>query len=63
MKKQLIAAATVATIGVAGLTTGAVFATTDSDSSTNDPMSGLVSAIATKFNLKTSDVQAVFDEQ
>jgi len=63
MKKQLMEAATVATIGVAGLTTGAVFATTDSDSSTNDPMSGLVSAIATKFNLKTSDVQAVFDEQ
>lgn len=63
MKKRLIAAATAVTMGVAGLSTGAVFATTDSDSSTNDPMSGLVSAIATKFNLKSSDVQAVFDEQ
>lgn len=29
----------------------------------NNPMSGLVNAIATKFNLKPTDVQAVFDEQ
>lgn len=62
MKKRLLAAATVATIGVAGLSTGAAFATTDSDSS-SDPMNSLVTAIAEKFNLKTADVQAVFDEQ
>lgn len=63
MKRKLLTAAAVATIGVAGLSTGAAFATTDSDPSTNDPTSGLVSAIATKFNLRTTDVQAVFDEQ
>jgi len=62
MKKRLMTAAAAARIGVAGLSTGAVFATTESSSST-DPMSNLVSAIATKFNLKTTDVQAVFDEQ
>jgi len=62
MRKRLIAAATVATIGVAGVTSGAAFATTQTDGST-DPMNSLVSAIAEKFNLKTSDVQAVFDEQ
>lgn len=62
MKKKLLTAAAVATIGVAGLGTGAAFAVSDSDGS-SDPMSSLVSAIATKFNLKTSEVQAVFDEQ
>lgn len=62
MKKRILTAAAVATIGIAGLSTGAAFATTNTDSP-NDPMSGLVSAIASKFNLKAADVQAVFDEQ
>lgn len=62
MRKRLLAAATVATIGVAGVTGGAAFATTQTDGST-DPMSSLVGAIASKFNLETSEVQAVFDEQ
>jgi hypothetical protein len=62
MRKRLLAAATVATIGVAGVTSGAAFAVTQADGST-DPMSSLVTAIAEKFDLKTSDVQAVFDEQ
>lgn len=62
MKKRLLTAATVATIGVAGLSSGAVFATTDSESG-SDPMSSLVTAIAEKFDLKSEDVQAVFDEQ
>lgn len=38
-------------------------ANTSSSSGGNDPFSSLVSAIATKFNLKTVDVQAVFDAQ
>ena len=62
MKKRLLTAAAIATIGMAGLSTGAVFATTDTESG-DDPMSGLVSAVAEKFNLKAADVQAVFDEQ
>ncbi len=62
MKKQLIVAATTATLGMAGLAGGAAFATTQSGSTT-DPMGNLVSAIATKFNLNKSDVQKVFDEQ
>lgn len=62
MKKRLLTAAAVATIGVAGLSTGAAFATTDSDGGT-DPMGSLVTAIAEKFNVKTADVQALFDEQ
>lgn len=60
MKKQLVIAGTAATLGLAGLAGGAAFATTQSGTNT-DPMSGLVSAIATKFNLKAADVQAVFD--
>lgn len=59
--KKLIVAGTVATLGLAGLAGGAAFATTTSG--TNDPMSGLASAIATKFNLNKADVQKVVDEQ
>jgi Spy/CpxP family protein refolding chaperone len=61
MKKQLITAGVaiaVATAGVTGL--GMASAATQTGSS-NNPMSGLVSAISKKFNLKESDVQAVFD--
>lgn len=60
MKKQLLAAGAVVTLGTAGLLGGAAYATTQSSTGT-DPMGSLVSAIATKFNLKTADVQAVFD--
>lgn len=64
MKKQLIAAGVTASVAVAGLTgLSMASAATQSNSASNNPMSSLVSALATKFNLKTSDVQAVFDEQ
>ena len=60
LKKGVIAAAAVATVGVAGLTaTQAVLAATDS---TDNPESSLVDKLATKFGLNKSDVQAVFDE-
>lgn len=63
MKKHLVAAgivAATATAGVAGLSS----AYAETASTTNhDPMSSLVQAVATKFNLKTADVQAVFDAQ
>jgi hypothetical protein len=60
--KKVIIASSIAALGVTGLAGGAVFATANSTSGT-DPMSGLVSAIATKFNLKKDNVQKVFDEQ
>ena len=60
--KKVIIASSIAALGVTGLAGGAVFATANSTSGT-DPMSGLVSAISTKFNLKKDDVQKVFDEQ
>lgn len=58
MKKQLVIASVVATLGLAGLAGGAAFATAQSRVGGD----GIVNAIATKFNLKTADVQAVFDE-
>ena len=60
MKKQLLAAAAVATIGASSL--GMIgFASAASNKSTSNSDS-LVDKIATKFGLKKSDVQAVFDE-
>lgn len=52
----------VATLGLAAAGIGAVYAASDTAGAQN-PMSGLVSAIASKFNLNVSDVQAVFDDQ
>jgi hypothetical protein len=57
MKKQYIAAAVVAsTLGLGGMGVGVVSAATDTKPAT------LVDELAQKFNLKTSDVQAVFDQ-
>jgi len=59
-KPWMIAGVTAA----AGLTLlGATAIHAAASTTTNGPMSGLVQAIATKFNLKTSDVQAVVDAQ
>lgn len=55
----LLGATALAGLAFAGST--AIHAATTSTS--GDPVSGLVQAIATKFNLQTADVQAVFDEQ
>jgi len=63
MRKQLIAAGIATAVGVTGLVgVNVVNAATDTSSSTN-PMSSLVDAIASKFSLNKDDVQAVFDEQ
>ena len=64
MKKQLITAGVaiaVATAGVTGL--GMASAATTNTSTSTNPMSSLVDAIATKFNLKKADVQAVVDAE
>jgi hypothetical protein len=59
-RKQMVAAAImIFCAACAGF--GAVYA--DETTGKNNPMSGLVSAIASKFNLNQADVQAVFDEQ
>ena len=75
MNKPLVAAAvttavgvaTVASLGVANAATTNGTTGTTTTSSTNstktDPMSGLIDALVSKFNLKKSDVQAVFDAQ
>lgn len=57
--KPLILAGAVAAIGLTSV--GAIHAA--SSTTTTNPMTSLVQAIATKFNLKTTDVQAVFDSQ
>ena len=63
MKKQLAIAGIVAGITTAGITgVGIANAASTTTNSTN-PMSSLVDAIASKFNLNKSDVQAVFDQQ
>ena len=64
MKKQLLAAAAVTTIGIAGVATAgvshAITATTDT---TTNPATSLAEAIAKKFNLKASDVETVINDQ
>ena len=61
MKKQLIVAGLATAVGVTGITgVGIASAATSTDQDSN---TSLVDAIAHKFNLKTADVQSVFDEQ
>lgn len=60
MKKAMIVGAGIVTIGAGSLGVASA-ATADTSSSTSGDTS-LVQKIATKFGLKTSDVQAVFDE-
>lgn len=61
MKRHLAVIGAITAISAAGFT-GVQIASAATDTSTN-PMSSLVDAVATKFNLNKSDVQAVFDEQ
>lgn len=73
MNKPLVAAAVTGAVGVAtvaGLgvasaaTTNSTTGSTATSSTTKtDPMSGLIDALVSKFNLKKADVQAVFDAQ
>jgi len=61
VRKGLLAALTVATIG-AGVVGAGTVAAAQATTASESPMSSLVSAIATKFNLNPSEVQQVFDE-
>lgn len=62
LKRKHIVAAAVLIFSVACAELGAVYAASDADGKF-DPMSNLAAAIASKFNLNQSDVQAVFDGQ
>lgn len=60
-KASTLLVATAITLGLATAGAGVIHAA--SNTSTNSPMNNIVNALAQKFNLKTSDVQQVFDEQ
>lgn len=63
MKKHLAVIGAVTAISAAGLTGVGIAHATNTTTSTTNPMSSLVDAIASKFNLDKSKVQSVFDEQ
>lgn len=63
MKKQLIAAAAVASIGTAGIAGVSLVGAATQTTTQTDPFSSLVDKIASKFNLSKAEVQKVFDEQ
>ena len=60
-KKSVMIATLLATVGAGAIGIGTTFAA--EKVTPHDRMTNLVSAIATKFNLSTTDVQAVFDTQ
>lgn len=60
-KQALLAGAGVLTIGAAGLGLSATTSALSGTSSSADPQSSLIDKLVSKFNLKRSDVQAVFD--
>lgn len=62
MKKHLLVAGIATAVGITGLT-GVGIANAATTTSSTNPMSSLVDAISTKFNLNKTDVQKVFDEQ
>lgn len=62
MKKQLVIAGAIASIGIAGLT-GIGIANAETTSSNTSPHTKLVEALASKFNLNKDEVEKVFDEQ
>jgi len=63
MKKQLAIVGAVTAISAAGLTGIGIAHAANTTSSSTNPMSSLIDAIASKFNLNKTEVQAVFDEQ
>lgn len=63
MKKQLAIIGAVTAISAAGLTGVGLAHAANTTGTSSNPMSGLVDAIASKFNLDKTKVQAVFDEQ
>ncbi len=63
LKKSLLVAGAVTTVGLTGLAGVGVASAATQASSSADPMSSLVDKLANKFNLNKADVQSVFDEE
>lgn len=63
MRKMLAAAGIATVVGATGLTSVGIVNAASTASTSTDPMSSLVDAIASKFNLNKSDVQSVFEAQ
>lgn len=61
-KKRVLAGSAIIALGLVFAGAG-VSKAANATAGAGNPMSSLVNAIATKFNLSTTDVQAVFDEQ
>lgn len=62
MKRHLAAIGAITAISAAGFT-GVQIASAATDTTSTNPMTSLVDAVSTKFNLNKTEVQAVFDEQ
>jgi len=62
MKKSVMTAAIIATLGLGAFGTATAFAASN-PADAQHPMQNIVTAIAEKFHVSESDVQAVFDEQ
>ncbi|HRH31664.1 MAG TPA: hypothetical protein PK950_03280 [Candidatus Paceibacterota bacterium] len=63
-KKRVLAGSAIIALGLVFAGAGvSKAANATAGAGAGNPMSSLVNAIATKFNLSTTDVQAVFDEQ
>ncbi len=64
LSRNMAAIGAITAISAAGLTGVQIAsAATDTSTTSTNPMSSLVEAVASKFNLNKTDVQAVFDEQ
>ncbi len=64
LSKNLAAIGAITAISAAGFTGVQIAsAATDTSTTSTNPMSSLVDAVASKFNLNKTEVQAVFDEQ
>jgi hypothetical protein len=61
-KKSTLVAVAAVTLGM-GLAGAGIIKAASTTTTQANPMASLVNAIATKFNLNTSDVQQVFDDQ
>lgn len=62
-RRLLAATAVIIGLGAGSIGIGTTLAASPLHGSMGDPISGLVEAIAERFNLSETDVQAVFDEQ
>lgn len=63
MKKGLMTAGIITAVSVVGITGASIASAATNAETKANPVSSLVDAVASKFNLNRADVQSVFDEQ